>query len=500
MTGAIHHSYWTKQQSLNAKFDSLSGRHSTDVLVVGGGITGLTTALELATRGRRVTVCEAGVIGCGTTGGSTGHLDAHPEMGPARLLKRIGVDLAREYVSIRKRAIGRITQIASDHCDVTAIPAYHYSESESDRDSLNADCEAAQQIGLNAKWDEVIPIPRAKFGYRIESMARMDMGEYLKQLTQAAVQQGVQIFENTLVKGSTEENVTTLHAGDGEVQFEHVVGAVHCNFSPALHIYAATPAYQSYVLTARVASPIVDALYWDSSDPYYYVRRVRSDDDRLIMAGGCDHRTGVGNEAEAAQQLEAWVRERFNVTEITSRWSAELFEPTDGLPMIGKAYGDNLWVVTGLSGVGLTQGTAAAAMLADMLAGIEVPLAETFSPSRFAMGQPVHWLREQAVSAMDVAERILPAARIDPSTLAAGQGLVGVVDGEHVAICRDEDGCEHRLNPICTHMGGVVHWNEAEQTWDCPVHGGRFTASGERLYGPPQDKLEPSKSVTNAKE
>ncbi len=498
MTKAIHHSYWIKQHPLTSKFASLSGTHSTEVLVVGGGISGLTTALELATRGRRVTLCEASVIGAGTTGGTSGHLDAHPEMGPARLLSRLKVDLAREYVEMRKRAIGRITKIAADQCDVVAVPAFQYSEVAGDKRTLEEDCEAAKQIGLNAKWDEVIPVPRAKFGYRIESMARMDISLYLKQLTQAAVQQGVQIFENTLVSGSSEENVRTLQAGDGEVHFEHVVGTVHCNFSPALNIYAATPAYQSYVLTAKIAAPFVDALYWDSSDPYYYVRRVRSGDDRSIMVGGCDHRTGAGDEKEAAQKLERWVRERFNVTEITSRWSAELFEPTDGLPMIGKAYGDNMWVVTGLSGVGLTLGTASATLIADMMAGIDVPLAEALSPARFGLSRPMHWLSEQAVSAMDVAERILPASSIDPNSLRPGQGAVGKIEGEHVAVCRDRSGCEHRLSPICTHMGGVVHWNEVEQTWDCPVHGGRFNAAGERIYGPPQDDLKSSSKVSNA--
>ncbi len=489
MNREIHNSYWVRQNPLTAKYPTLTGTHETDVLVIGAGITGLTVALELAKRGRRVTVCDASRVGAGTTTGSSGHLDAHPEMGPKKLIDRLGVELARQYVTCRTKAIQRIKEIAGGHCDWVAVPAYQYSDEVKHEASLRENMDAANRIGLSATWADIVPIPKAKFGYKIDGMARIDTSRYLQQLVMAATQQGVQIFENSLVKVTGEENQRTLQAGEGEVHFEHVVSAAHSNFTPVLHLYAATPAYQSYVLTARVSDPLPDALYWDSSDPYFYVRRTQSDDARLIMAGGCDHRTGAGDEAKSSKRLEQWVRERFKVSEITSQWSAELFEPTDGLPMVGKAFGDNMWVVTGLSGVGLTQGTAAASWLADLMAGITVPLSDSITPSRLGLSQPLQWLREQAVSAMDVAERLLPAADVDPSKLVPGQGMVGKLDGEHVAICRDRSGCLHKNSPICSHMGGVVHWNEVEQTWDCPVHGGRFDANGERIYGPPQDAL-----------
>jgi Rieske Fe-S protein len=268
------------------------------------------------------------------------------------------------------------------------------------------------------------------------------------------------------------------------------VFAVHCNYTNLLHVYAATPAYQSYVVAARV-DPIPDALFWDNSSPYYYVRRARTDDPRLILAGGCDHRTGAGDEAAAAEQLETWLAERFPGAEIVDRWSAELFEPTDGLPMIGLALGENMWVVTGLSGVGLTLGTAAGKWIADLLDGVKSPVTDAISPSRTGLANPLRWAGEQAVSAMDLAERVLPAKRIDVDALQPGEGAVGKVDGEHVAVCRDAQGCIHRVSPICTHMGGVVRWNPVEQSWDCPVHGGRFTPDGQRLYGPPGKDLEP---------
>jgi nitrite reductase/ring-hydroxylating ferredoxin subunit len=159
--------------------------------------------------------------------------------------------------------------------------------------------------------------------------------------------------------------------------------------------------------------------------------------------------------------------------------------------MIGKVPGkNNVWIATGFSGSGLTWGTAAGGLLARQINGESVPLEEDLSPSRFGVLGLATMAAEQMTTAVNLAERILPASAINPHELKPGEGKVGMVDGVHTAICRDETGCEHRLSPVCTHMGGVVHWNAAARTWDCPVHGGRFTADGQRLYGPPENPLE----------
>jgi Rieske Fe-S protein len=159
--------------------------------------------------------------------------------------------------------------------------------------------------------------------------------------------------------------------------------------------------------------------------------------------------------------------------------------------MIGQTPGhDHAWIATGFSGVGLTWGTAAAGMIADEIEGRAVPLAHRLSPARIGLSKPTAWVSEQMTTLTNFAERALPARGLDPSAILPGRGAVGKIDGQHVAFCRDREGCEHRLSPVCPHMGGVLHWNEVDQTWDCPVHGGRFSAAGERIYGPPETDMQ----------
>lgn len=499
-----HHSYWLSTSGLRRKFEPVRGDVKTEIAILGAGITGLSTALELLQRGYKVAVIEALTIGAGTTGGSTGHLDAHPEAGPSKLVSHLGLEKVRSMVTARQRAIDLIEQRSTPECDFRRIPAYRFSDNpvvkenqagdpppqlQSARD-LEADMQAAADAGLSVQWTQTTPVPRGGFGYRVEGMARLNCLTYLHHLANLVVERGGTIYEQSLASGPVESKPTHLKVTGGAIHFDHVVCAVHCNYSDVMRTYLQTPAYQSYVVAVRVENPPPDALYWDSTDPYYYTRRANSADPKLIIVGGCDKRTGAHKSDEVAAALLEYVRARYQVTEVVAQWSAELFEPVDGIPIIGRLPGkENVWVATGLSGVGLTWGTAAGTLLAEQISGNETPLDELLSPKRFALDSLGTMISEQTTATIDLLRRVLPAHRFDASKLQTGEGQVGVDDHEHVAACRDAQGCLHRHNPICPHMGGVVQWNAAEQTWDCPVHGGRFTAQGKRIYGPPEGDL-----------
>lgn len=492
-TLSTHHSFWIRQRPVHQRFKALAEAHKTEIAVIGAGLAGFSTAIELLDRGYQVTVLEALVVGAGTSAASTGHLDAHPERGAKTLIDAIGEESAREVTRLRLEAIDQIERRSNNSCDFKRISAFQYSENKRDQAALHEDMEAANVIGLHATWSKRLPLPFDTIGYEIGRMGRFQSMEYLECLLQIFLEKGGKIFERSIVSAPVGEHPTKLRVGTGSIQFEQLVVAVHCNYSDVMRIYLQTPAYQSYVLAARVKNAVPDALFWDNSDPYFYTRLATSGDPGLIIVGGCDHRTGVGDSLEAEKSLQQYVHNRYEVEEIVCKWSAELYEPVDGLPIIGRVPGKkNVWIATGFSGIGLTWGPAAAKLIADQIHGKPTLLENELSPSRFGVGGLLIMVQEQMASIANFAERILPETSVDVNDLQQGEGKVGNVDGKFTAVCRDKSGNLHMHNPRCVHMGGVVHWNAAEQSWDCPVHGGRYAACGTRIYSPPEaDLLKP---------
>lgn len=229
---AIHHSFWTKHTELHQRFPRLENAHETDVLIIGGGITGLSLADELTSRsGMRVTVCDANVIGGGTTGASSGHLDPHPEMGPVELQRRLGVTDARNYISLRLKAIDKIMQRADNAVEIATVNAYQYTETIPQLPSLREECKVAQQLGLPATWCDDIPMHEAVGGYRIAGLGRIDSLQYVVNLAEKLASRGVEIFELSQVASPADKHPNSLIAGHGTVDLS-MSCARHTAISP----------------------------------------------------------------------------------------------------------------------------------------------------------------------------------------------------------------------------------------------------------------------------
>jgi glycine/D-amino acid oxidase-like deaminating enzyme/nitrite reductase/ring-hydroxylating ferredoxin subunit len=491
-------SYWHATASSPEDFPRLDRPIETDVVIVGGGITGLTAALYLANSGRQVVILEAGKIGAGTTGGTSGHLEALPDQGVRKLIRDHGETAARTVTQARLAAIDQIENWSRDldiDCDFQRVAACVFSETAEGAEELQRECEATRCLGLTATCGRTIGLPfSVAGGFRVERQARFHSQRYLQALARHLQAQGCLIFEHTPAQPPKDGEPCVVETEQAQVAASDVLVCTHSAYFGLSELDLRVAAYQSYVLAARVNSDICDALFWDDQRPYHYFRPASSQDRRLLLIGGEDHKTGQGDdERDAWARLEAYARRRFSIQSIEHRWSAELFEPADGLPYIGRVpFSRHLYVATGFSGTGLTFGTVAGELLADLVMQRPSDLADILTPSRL---KPLASAPRMIAENFDAAKHFF-VDRFGGSSLHSvddvprGEGRLVRFGGRHNAVYRDHHGTVHALSPVCTHAGCHVQWNDAEKTWDCPCHGGRFSPQGERLYGPPAKDLE----------
>lgn len=499
------HSYWYTTSNDVPTYPSFQEGVHADVAIIGAGITGLTAALRLKRAGRRVVVLEAGRVGAGTTGGTSAHLDALPDQGCEKLISDFGESGARQLTDARRGAIDQIEQWARElniDCDFRRIPAYTYTELQDGVDRLRRECDAARRLGVDAAMAGDIGLPFPVAGaVRFENQARFHPLKYLQTLAVQVHGDGCAIYEQTRAEPPADGQPCTIATPHGVVKAERVIVATHSAYLGISQFDMRMAPYQSYVVSAYVSEPPPDALFWDDADPYHYTRWADSEKPGLLLIGGADHKTGHGDPADALRCLEDYVRNRFRVQAIEQRWSAEFFEPADGAPFIGKIpTWRHVYLGTGYSGTGLTYGTAAGMLLADLAQDLEPPLAAVVSPARL---KPLAAAKELVKENLDVAKQYVAdrfvgekVASLDE--IGAGEGRLVTYQGEQLAVYRDDGGQIHALSPACTHAGCYVRWNNVEKTWDCPCHGGRYSATGERIYGPPPQDLENKTPVHHA--
>jgi glycine/D-amino acid oxidase-like deaminating enzyme/nitrite reductase/ring-hydroxylating ferredoxin subunit len=482
-----------------------AARPHIDVCVVGAGIAGLTTAYLLAKEGRRVVVLDEGDIGSGQTGRTSAHLasaidDRFVEM--ERVHGERGAKLAYESHAAAIDLIESIAAAEGIDCDFTRLPGYLVGTSEVDEDpkALQLELEAARRAGISAEMIAGSPVAMNAGGpsIRFERQARMQPLLYLDGLARAAKRAGVVIHRDARVvrvHGREDEQRCRAELADGAPFVADAIVVATNSPGPIADwagLYFKQAAYRSYVIGLRVRrGTIEDALYWDTRDPYHYVRLQGAAPDAMydvLLVGGADHKTGQLEDADAPfGALERWARETFSeLGEVVSRWSGQVAEPLDGLAFIGRAptKGEGVYVITGDSGMGLTHGTLGARLVTDLVVGRENPWAELYDPERKPKHNLGAFAQENVNTAAQWLELVTPGETSEAGTIAKGCGAVMRSGLTKLAVHRDEQGTLHRCSAVCPHLGAIVQWNAIERTWDCPAHGSRFDAMGRLLMGP----------------
>jgi glycine/D-amino acid oxidase-like deaminating enzyme/nitrite reductase/ring-hydroxylating ferredoxin subunit len=471
----------------------LTGRHTCDVVVVGGGITGLTTALLLKRRGLRVVVLEADRVASGVSGNNTAKVTALQSTVYSQIIKAHGAAAAADYATASQQAVAQVADLAQLEgidCDLRRGPGVTYAYTESEVQSVEDELRAAGRAGLPAYATTDLDLPfEVHAAIRLDDQLQLHPVKYLLGLAAAIEGDGSKVFEHSRV---TEVNGNKVVTADGQVTADRIVIATHYPVLDRGFYFARLEITRAYCIAARLSVPPPTALAISTGSPSW---SISASGDHLIIAGA-SHTTGKGA-SDPFERLESFARKHWPVTEITHRWSAQ--DPTayDHLPMIGTYTpgSSTTYTATGYMKWGLTSGTFAGSLLADLVTGKPNDLADRFSPHRLSLTSlPTLMKKNAEVAAEFVGDRITPADATSSETLPRDHAHV-IRDGlGKTGVYRDPDGQLHAVSLRCTHLGCLVRFNPAERSWDCPCHGSRFDIDGEVLEGPatkPLPRREP---------
>ena len=487
------------------RYSPLNSDLQTDVCVVGAGLAGLATAYRLLQEGRSVVILEAGLVAGGETSRTTAHLSFALDDRFHELEALFGESGSRLAYESHVRAVDLIEQITHREqfdCEFTRLDGYLFVPPAEPKGELQREHAAAQRAGCPVEALRCAPIRTFDTGpcLRFPNQGQFNPLRFINGLTEAIMRMGGEIYTNTRVKDTTGGARPFVETRDGHtVQANAVVLATNTPIHDNLTIHARQGPYRSYAIGATIPwDAIPRALYWDTLDPYHYVRLKSGWTSKhplgtdILIVGGEDHRQGQSeDERYHLEWLERWTRERFPIEDVRYRWSGMVEEPSDSLAFIGRDNVEqNVYIVTGDSGHGMTHSMIAAMLIPDLIAGRENTWEQLYDPSRITRHAAAEYVRENAEVITSLAEWVTPGELPSKDDIAPGGAAVirsGL--GKH-AIHRDPYGSFFECSAVCTHLGCIVSWNFAEETWDCPCHGSRFDSRGKVLRGPATDDLE----------
>ena len=479
-----------------------------DVCIVGAGIAGLTSAYLLAAEGRSVVVVDDGPPGGGMTGATTAHLVTALDRGYEEIERVRGEASSRLAAQSHAAAIDRIEEIVRREkiaCDFERVDGFLFRGREGLSGDLEGEFEAAARAGADVAMEARADLPFDTGPcIRYRRQAQFHPLRYMAGLARTARRRGARLFGGfhaDRIEAGTPARVT---AGGQKVTARAVIVATNSPVNDRVAIHTKQAPYMTYVVGAVVPrGSVARGLYWDNEDPFHYVRlHPLADGNDCLIVGGEDHKTGQADDTrERRDRLEGWARERFPMIEsIAYTWGGQVMETLDGLAFIGRNPGDdNVYVVTGDSGNGLTHGTIAGMLLTDLILGRDNPWTALYDPARKVPLAAGRFLKENLNVAAQYADWVSPGDAGSAHEIPRDSGAIVRQGASKLAVYRGADGTPHAFSAVCPHLGCVVQWNGAEKTWDCPCHGSRFDKLGKVVNGPANTDLAPAEDAVLAR-
>jgi len=470
-----------------------------DIAIVGAGITGVSTAYRLQKSGKKCILLESANLGFGTTGGTTAHLNTFFDTTYAEAIKDFGIDNAK----LLAKAAGEALQIIHSNilennieCDFKKKKAHLFALDEKQEKQLEDLVEGAEKAGVKMNYVNKISYPFAfSKAVEIPDQGQFHPIKYIKSLAEAYLTLGGIIKENCLCESHEEDKeAVTLKTSGGMIKARHIVYATH--IPPGLSVlHFMNAPYRSYVMAFTLKNKeYPEELGYDLTDPYHYYRVQEVNGEKLLIAGGEDHKTGHSEDTgECFSRLENYIRKHFEVDLVKYSWSSQYYEPVDGLPYIGvlpESKG-KIFTATGFRGNGMIFGTLSSKIISDLINTGTSKFEKLFHPSRI---KPIagfsEFMKESAAVAVDFVKDKLFTERIHSfAEIAEGEAKVVRFEGKSYALYKEKGGKTHILRSSCPHAKCDVRWNSAEISWDCPCHGSRFNVNGKVLTAPSAKNL-----------
>lgn len=478
----------------------------TDVCIVGGGMAGISAAYMLAREGVSVVVLEDGELGSGETGRTTAHLANAIDDRYTTIERLHGEKGAQLAAASHTAAIQRIEQTIQDEridCDWSRVPGYLVLSPGQELRVLREEMAAAHRAGLtDVTLLDTTPV--ASIGQpclRFPEQGQFHPLKYLRGLADAVTKRGGHIYTQTHATTIEGGAIARVRTTSGEVvTATSLIVATNTPVNDWVTMHTKQAAYRTYVVGLRIPRhSIPNGLYWDTDDPYHYVRLQPFDQtDDLLLVGGEDHKTGQADDAvNRYARLVAWAHTWFpQAGSFIHSWSGQIVESIDGLAFIGRNPGDhpNVYIATGDSGMGMTHGTIAGILLTDLIRGCKNPWADLYDPARVRITAGMEFARENVNVGAQYTDWVTSGGVSSIDDIPPGQGAIIRRGLSKLAVYREKDGQVHQRSAVCPHLGCLVRWNETESTWDCPCHGSRFDSYGTVINGPANTNLGPGES------